>query len=137
MPLARKLPLVISSRIKTAIARATFKPGAGKVVVNSMPLDVWGTKLQRQLASIPLNLVPDKFKEVDVYVKVSGGGWVAQARAVMTALARGIWRWTRSVTVKKELTSYDPYIISGDPRMKEPKKFGGRGARKRFQKSYR
>jgi len=137
MPPARKLPIVVAARVKTAVARATFRPGAGRIVVNSQPLEAWGTDLQRQFASTPLKLVSDKFKEVDVSVKVEGGGWVAQARAVMTALARGISRWTRSVTVKKTLTSYDTHMISGDPRMKEPKKYGGKGARKRFQKSYR
>jgi small subunit ribosomal protein S9 len=137
MPPARKLPIVVAARIKTAMARATFRPGTGKVVVNSQPIEVWGTKLQSEIASVPLKIVPDKFKEVDVSVKVKGGGWTGQARAVMTVLGKGITRWTRSVTIKKDLTSYDPHMLSGDPRTKEPKKFGGPGARRRFQKSYR
>jgi small subunit ribosomal protein S9 len=137
LPPARKLPLVVSARIKTSTARAIFKPGEGKIRVNSVPLEHWGSSIQRSLSELPVKLAPDRFKEVNVNVKVEGGGWSSQARAVMVALANGIVKWTRSATVRKELISYDPHMLSGDPRVKEPKKFGGPGARRRFQKSYR
>jgi len=137
MPAGRKLPLTVSASIKTSVARATFKPGKGTIRVNSFHFDVWGTELQRWIASIPVRLLPDKFKEVDVEVNVKGGGPISQARAIMTALARGIVKWTRLSSVKKILESYDEHILSGDPRRTEPKKFGGPGPRRRFQKSYR
>jgi len=129
--------LVVSARIRTASARATFKPGKGVVKVNSVPIEHWGNDVQKDLSSLPVRLVSDRFKEVDVHVNVRGGGWVAQARAVMVALANGIVKWTRSATVRKTLISYDQHMLSGDPRAKEPKKFGGPGARSKFQKSYR
>jgi len=137
MPPARKLPLVVSARIKSAVARATFKPGNGVIRVNSVPIESWGTEVQRELSITPVKLLPDRFKEVSVSVKVIGGGWTSQARAIMVALANGIVKWTKSATVRKALISYDQHMLSGDPRMKEPKKFGGPGARARFQKSYR
>lgn len=137
LPPARKLPLVVSARVKSSSARATFKPGAGTVKVNSVPIEYWGNKMQTEISSLPVKLVSDRFKEVSVYVKVKGGGWSSQARAVMVALANGIVKWTRSATVRKTLISYDQHMLSGDPRVKESKKFGGPGARGKFQKSYR
>ena len=137
MPPARKLPLVVSARIKTSTARATFKPGEGAIRVNSIPIEHWGNSIQQELSRLPARLVPDRFNEVNVNVKVEGGGWSSQARAVMVALANGIVKWTRSATVRKTLISYDQHMLSGDPRVKEPKKFGGPGARRKFQKSYR
>jgi len=129
--------LVVSARIKTSTARATFKPGEGTIRVNSIPIEHWGNSIQQELSRLPARLVPDRFNEVNVNVKVEGGGWSSQARAVMVALANGIVKWTRSATVRKTLISYDQHMLSGDPRVKEPKKFGGPGARRKFQKSYR
>ncbi|MGB9759022.1 MAG: 30S ribosomal protein S9 [Thermoproteota archaeon] len=137
MPAGRKLPLTVSASIKTSRANATFKPGKGSIKINSFDLNVWGTELQRQLALIPIKLLPDKFKDVDVEINVRGGGPISQARAVMVALARGISRWTRLSGVKKILEAYEEHLLSGDPRRTEPKKFGGPGPRRRFQKSYR
>jgi len=105
--------------------------------VNSIPIEHWGNSIQQELSRLPARLVPDRFNEVNVNVKVEGGGWSSQARAVMVALANGIVKWTRSATVRKTLISYDQHMLSGDPRVKEPKKFGGPGARRKFQKSYR
>jgi len=129
--------LVVSARIKTSTARATFKPGEGIIRVNSIPIEHWGNSIQQELSRLPARLVPDRFNEVNVNVNVKGGGWSSQARAVMVTLANGIVKWTRSATVRKTLISYDQHILSGDPRVKEPKKFGGPGARRKFQKSYR
>lgn len=137
MPVVRKLPIVVSANIKTSVARAVFKPGSGKIRVNSTPIENWGYWPYREIASIPLKLVNNKFKEVDVALNVKGGGICSQARAIMVALARGIVKWTRSKGVQGTLTRYDPHILSGDPRRTEPKKFGGPGPRRRFQKSYR
>jgi len=137
LPPARKLPLVVSARIKSSSARATFKPGNGVIKVNSIPIQNWGNRIQIGVSTLPVKLLPDRFKEVNVHVRVDGGGWSSQARAVMVTLANGIVKWTRSATVRKTLISYDQHILSGDPRAKEPKKFGGPGARRKFQKSYR
>jgi len=136
MPVERKLPIVVNGKVKTAIARAVFRPGSGKIVVDSKPLEIWA-----QQASVksrePIILLPDLFSNVDVNVTTTGGGPSSQSRAVMVALSRGIVRWTRSGTARKILRSYDRTALSGDYRYKEAKKFGGPGARRRFQKSYR
>lgn len=79
----------------------------------------------------------DVWKKLDMDIKVSGGGFMGQAEAARTSIARAIVRWTKSKRVKTILTGYDRTMIAGDPRRKEPKKFGGPGARARDQKSYR
>ena len=62
---------------------------------------------------------------------------MGQAEATRTAIARGLLKWTKSARLKTVFTDYDRALIAGDPRRKEPKKFGGPGARARDQKSYR
>jgi len=77
------------------------------------------------------------WKQLDIDIKVSGGGFMGQAEAVRTSIARALIQWTKSKHVKTVLTEYDRTMIAGDPRRKEPKKFGGPSARARDQKSYR
>ncbi|MGQ9478560.1 MAG: 30S ribosomal protein S9 [Thermoproteota archaeon] len=137
MPAQRKMPLIVTGSVKTSVARAVVKPGSGRVTINGYPAENWCYEPYRMLALTPMTLAPEQFKEVDVEVKVEGGGHASQARAVMQALARGITQWTRSTGVRNLFLQFDRHILSGDPRKKEPKKFGGIGARRRFQKSYR
>ncbi|MBO3802817.1 MAG: 30S ribosomal protein S9 [Candidatus Brockarchaeota archaeon] len=136
MPVERKLPIIVNGKVKTAVARAVFRPGSGKIVVDSKPLEVWIQEASQKAAD-PIILLPELFSNVDVYVNTSGGGPSSRSRAVMVALSRGIVKWTRSGTARKILKAYDRTALAGDYRFKEPKKFGGPGARKRFQKSYR
>jgi len=131
------MPLIVTGSVKSAVARAVVKQGSGRVTINGCPAENWLYDPYRMLALTPLKLLPEHFKDVDVEVKVEGGGHSSQARAVMQALARGITQWTRSSSVRNIFRVFDRHLLSGDPRRKEPKKFGGPGARRRFQKSYR
>jgi small subunit ribosomal protein S9 len=70
-------------------------------------------------------------------VEVEGGGPLSQAEAVRMGLAQGLVKYTRSKRLKTSFQEYDRTMLSGDARRKEPKKFGGPGARRRKQKSYR
>lgn len=137
MPTPRKMPLIVTGSVKSAVARAVVKQGSGRVTINGCPAENWLYDPYRMLALTPLKLLPEHFKDVDVEVKVEGGGHSSQARAVMQALARGIAQWTRSSSIRNIFRGFDRHLLSGDPRRKEPKKFGGPGARRRFQKSYR
>lgn len=85
----------------------------------------------------PILLSGDLHKQVDISVSVKGGGFMGQAEAVRMSIARGLVEWFKSSRLKKLLASYDRSMIAGDPRRKEKKKFGGPGARRRRQKSYR
>ena len=126
-----------SGKRKTAIARATLRPGSGRVRINSVPLEVYPNEMVRMKISEPLLLVPNALDEVDVAIDVNGGGIMGQAEAVRTALARGILTWHNDPLIKDIYLSYDRTLLVNDSRQKESKKPHGRGARKKFQKSYR
>ncbi len=126
-----------SGKRKTAIARATVKTGKGMVRINSVPLGQYGTELVRMKISEPLLLVPDALNGVDVSIDVHGGGVMGQAEAVRTALARSILKWRNDPAIKDAYLTYDRTLLVNDSRQKESKKPHGRGARKKFQKSYR
>ncbi|RZN73115.1 MAG: 30S ribosomal protein S9 [Candidatus Methanolliviera hydrocarbonicum] len=126
-----------SGKRKTAIARATIKKGNGKVRVNKKPIEIIEPEMVRLKISEPLVIAGNAAKEVDIDVIVSGGGFMGQAEAVRTAIARGLVEWTNDMGLKESYYKYDRPLLVNDSRRKEPKKFGGRGARTRGQKSYR
>jgi small subunit ribosomal protein S9 len=74
---------------------------------------------------------------VDIKVKVHGGGFMSQAEAVRMGIAQGFVKWTRGKRMRTAYLAYDRTMLAGDSRRKEPKKFGGPGARRKKQKSYR
>ncbi|MDD4300373.1 MAG: 30S ribosomal protein S9 [Methanomicrobium sp.] len=126
-----------SGKRKTAIARATLREGKGRVRINSVPLEIYGTELSRMKISEPLLLVPGILDGIDATIDVSGGGYMGQAEAVRTALSRGIVEWHNDPKIKDIFLEYDRTLVVNDSRQKEAKKPHGRGARKKFQKSYR
>jgi small subunit ribosomal protein S9 len=126
-----------SGKRKTAIARATLKAGKGMIRVNSVPLEAYGSDVTRMKISEPLLLVPNAIHGIDVIIDVAGGGVMGQAEAVRTALARGILQWHNDPQIKDIYLTYDRTLLVNDSRQKESKKPHGRGARKKFQKSYR
>ena len=85
-----------------------------------------------------------RFEGLNVRVRVRGGGSTSQCMAIRQAIAKGVIAYTQKYddeSIKRELKElliqYDKSLLVADPRRCEPKKFGGRGARARFQKSYR
>ncbi len=133
-----KRVLLTSGKRKTAIARATVRPGKGRIRVNNVPVEIFEPKISRRKIMEPLLQAGDEvWKQLDIDVKVSGGGFMGQAEAVRMAIARSLLKWTKSARLRTILTDYDRTMIAGDPRRKEPKKFGGPSARSRDQKSYR
>ncbi len=133
----RKRTLLVTGKRKTAIARAVIKPGRGNVTVNEFPVSNISPELARARISEPLTLAGDRLNSVDVRVKVRGGGVMGQAEAARMAIARALVEWFRTAELRRVFTSFDRTMLAGDPRRKEPKKFGGPGARRRKQKSYR
>jgi small subunit ribosomal protein S9 len=129
--------ILTSGKRKTAIARATIKPGRGRIRINKIPLEILEPKIARDKIMEPLMLAGGAWKQVDIDVKVSGGGFMGQAEAARMAIARGLLKWTKSSHLRTLFISYDRTMLAGDPRRKEMKKFGGPGARARDQKSYR
>lgn len=127
-----------SGKHKTAVARATVKKGTGIVRVNKVALPVYGNFLVNQKVSEPLRIAGDAVVSgLDIFVTVSGGGFVGQANAARTAIAKGIVEFTNDPAVRDAFAEYDRSLLVSDSRQKEPKYFGGPGARARYQKSYR
>lgn len=133
-----KKVLVISGKRKTATARAVVKPGIGRIRINRIPLEIYEPEIAREKIMEPLiHAGNDLLKQLDVDVKVSGGGYMGQAEAARMVIANALLKWTKSSRLRRVFVEYDRTMVVGDPRRKEPKKFGGPGARARDQKSYR
>jgi len=131
--------ILTSGKRKTAVARATAKAGKGRIRINNIPLEIFEPKVARDKIMEPLLHVGDElWKQLDIDIKVAGGGFMGQAEAARMAVARVLYQWSKKSThLRTLLTKYDRTMLAGDPRRKEPKKFGGPGARARDQKSYR
>ncbi len=126
-----------SGKRKTAVARATIREGKGRIRVNNKPLEIVEPELIRLKMSEPLEFASGVLPAIDIDVNVHGGGIFGQAGAVRTAIARGLVEWTNDAALRDAMAQYDRSLLVNDTRYKLPKKFGGRGARKRRQKSYR
>ncbi len=137
MPNSKKVVTLQSGKRKTAIARATVRPGTGSVRVNSVPVDIMTPEIARSKVMEPILLSEGLAQEYDIDVKVVGGGFMGQAEAVRMAIARALVNLSKDSSLRQVFTDYDRTMLSGDSRRKESKKFGGPGARRRKQKSYR
>ncbi|MEM2208511.1 MAG: 30S ribosomal protein S9 [Sulfolobales archaeon] len=135
----KQLKVVIEiGKRKTAVARATVTQGSGRVWVNDVPIEIFPIELARIKMMEPLLLAGDSIrKSVDISVRVSGGGYMAQAEAVRMAIARGLAKFTGSEELKQLFREYTRYMLSGDPRQTEPEKWMRYSARRWRQKSYR
>jgi small subunit ribosomal protein S9 len=129
--------IVTSGKRKTAIARATLRSGKGRVRINKIPVEIYTPDVAKSKIVEPLILAGPVRDAVDIDVAVQGGGFMGQADAARMAIAQGLVEWTRDAALKRRYIEYDRSMLTSDPRRKEPKKFGGPGARKKKQKSYR
>ena len=145
-----KLESYYASR-KTARAHAYITKGVGRVRINNIPVEMVQQEVAREIMLGPLEVAGDLRNKIDLSVKVKGGGFVGQSYASAIAMSRAMTGWTKSrkepkdhpltrtvrEDLRKRLSEFDKHLLSGDDRRKEPKKFGGPGARRRKQKSYR
>jgi len=121
---------------KTSVARAAVREGHGRIRVNSMLTTAMPNRFLREMIEEPLRLAGPEGNSVDVEVKVHGGGESGQAQASRTAIAKALSQYFGE-NLKKSYEEVDKYLLAEDPRRVEPKKYKGRKARARFQKSYR
>ncbi|MEW5996998.1 MAG: 30S ribosomal protein S9 [Candidatus Micrarchaeota archaeon] len=121
---------------KTSVARAVAKEGHGRIRVNSVLSSALPNRFLRDMIEEPLRLAGPEGNKVDVDVSVRGGGESGQAQASRTAVARALAQYFGE-GLKKSYEEADKYFLNEDPRRVEPKKYKGRKARARFQKSYR
>jgi len=111
--------------------------GKGRVRVNNVPVHLMEPYMAKSKIMEPLLLLGEYRDKVDISVKTTGGGFLGQAEAARIGIAQGVVKFTKSKRLRSRYLEYDRTMLSGDPRRKEPKKFGGPGARRRKQKSYR
>jgi small subunit ribosomal protein S9 len=122
-----------TGRRKTSVARVRLANGSGKVTVNGRPLEnYFTTEVLRGLVLQPFN-VTQTTNRFDVRINVRGGGPTGQAGAARHGIARALLN--ADVALRPVLKSNG--LLTRDPRMKERKKYGQPGARKRFQFSKR
>ncbi|CEH16823.1 40s ribosomal protein s16 [Ceraceosorus bombacis] len=130
---------------KNSTAVASIKAGKGLIRINSQPIHLIEPETLRLKAYEPILIVgEDKFANVDLRIKVSGGGHVSQVYAIRQAIAKALVAYyakhqdaASSLELRQQFVAYDRTLLVADPRRMEPKKYGGRGARARRQKSYR
>ena len=135
----------VFGRKKTATAVAHCKAGHGLVKVNGRPLDQLEPQMLRYKVQEPILLLgKERFAGVDIRVRVKGGGHVSQIYAIRQAISKSLVAYYQKYVdeaskkeIKDTLVAYDRTLLVADPRRCEPKKFGGPGARARYQKSYR
>jgi small subunit ribosomal protein S9 len=122
-----------TGRRKTSIARVRLASGTGKIVVNGRSFEnYFPVETLRATASQPLSVTGTADK-LDVRINVSGGGPSGQAGAVRHGIARALLQFDANLRSALK----DEGFLTRDPRMKERKKYGQPGARKRFQYSKR
>jgi small subunit ribosomal protein S9 len=122
-----------TGRRKTSIARVNVSPGNGQITVNEEPVDSYFPReTLRMMIRQPLELT-GMIGKLDVFAKVEGGGLTGQAGALKHGISRALTRLDSDLRSKLKKEGF----LTRDPREKERKKYGQKGARKRFQFSKR
>jgi small subunit ribosomal protein S9 len=122
-----------TGRRKTSTARVFLRPGTGNVIVNKKPFETYFfDETHRMLVKQPLE-ASDTLNKFDILINVSGGGMHGQAGAVQHGIARALIEFNAELRPVLKKAGF----LRRDPRMKERKKYGQPGARKRFQFSKR
>jgi len=122
-----------TGRRKSAIARVFLRPGSGNFKVNGKELETYFVTEQQRASARRTLVTASLTGEFDVLTTVRGGGVSAQADAVKLGIARALLEF--NVELRKTLKADG--LLTRDARIKERKKYGQKGARKRFQFSKR
>lgn len=105
--------------------------------VNAQPVELAEPELARLKMLEPFRIADEQRENVDISVDVRGGGTVGRADAVRTAIARGLVQHENDAELRDAYMEFDRSLLVNDVRQSESKKWGGPGARARYQKSYR
>lgn len=122
-----------TGRRKTAVARVYLRPGKGSMTVNGREVDEFFHREENRIVARQPLTVLEKTGDFDVLVTVKGGGESGQAGAIRHGIARALVQFDD--TLIKTLRGHG--FLTRDPRMVERKKYGQRGARRKFQFSKR
>ena len=122
-----------TGRRKTAAARVFLRPGSGEMRVNDRPLDdYFPNEVLKMVIKQPLELT-ETTQTFDIIATVEGGGSAGQAGAIRHGITRALMEY--NIELRDRLKSAG--LVTRDPRKKERKKYGQKGARARFQFSKR
>ena len=122
-----------TGRRKTAAARVYLRPGAGAMNINGRGLDTYfPNEVLKMVIKQPL-LLTETAEKFDIYVTVEGGGSAGQAGAIRHGISRALLEYNGELRDRLKSAG----LLTRDPRKKERKKYGQRGARARFQFSKR
>jgi small subunit ribosomal protein S9 len=122
-----------TGRRKTACARVRVAAGSGKIEVNGRTLNDYFSKEQDRKAIFGPLEVTNMGGKMDIFINAAGGGATGQAGAIVMGVARALVKFDPAL----EAALRDGGFMTRDSRMKERKKYGQRGARRRFQFSKR
>lgn len=123
------LPLIATGRRKESVARVRLVPGTGAILVNDLAYDRYFPRETLRLAIRAPLLLTHQLGKVNVLANVTGGGLTGQAGAIRLGIARVLAKLDPTHHASLRGTG----LLTRDPRMKERKKYGKKGARKRFQ----
>ena len=122
-----------TGRRKKAIARVFLRPGNGNITVNGRPYEQYfTTETARAVVRQPL-LTTETADRFDIIILTNGGGFQGQADAARLGIARALVEFNSELRARLKTAGY----LTRDPRSHERKKYGQKGARKRFQFSKR
>lgn len=122
-----------TGRRKTASARVFLRPGGGAMVVNGRSLDdYFPNEVLKMVIKQPLQIT-ETAEKFDIYATVDGGGSTGQAGAIRHGIARALLEFNGELRDRLKSAG----LLTRDPRKKERKKYGQKGARARFQFSKR
>ncbi|MFH0954954.1 MAG: 30S ribosomal protein S9 [Candidatus Micrarchaeota archaeon] len=129
--------ITAKAKKKTAVARAVIRQGKGVVRINKRNLLTFQPRQIQEFIMEPLEIAAEKAKEVSISINVNGGGFMTQAVAARSAIAKALVLFFKDEKLKKKMLAYDRLLLVDDVRRKESKKQLGTGARRRKQKSKR
>ena len=133
MGIVDKNAFYATGRRKQAVARVWMMPGSGKILINRRDIDdYFGRATSKMILRQPLELT-ETVNRYDIFVNVAGGGLSGQADAIQHGITRSLMKINAAFRPSLKKAGF----VTRDPRIKERKKYGQRGARARFQFSKR
>ena len=133
MVVVKSKDILGTGRRKTSVARVRLRPGAGKIVINDRDFEAYFLNTRQRNSVVAALEQTGKRTELDVVVRVDGGGITGQADACKLGIARALKKYDEQAAASLR----DTGLLTRDSRMKERKKYGLRGARRGTQFSKR
>ena len=121
--------MICTGRRKEAVAKVSLKPGNGRIFVNGRPMEQYFPRLALQVLVREPLVLTQTLQRYDCTVQVIGGGLAGQAGALRHGLARALCEQDQALRPPLRKSG----LLTRDPRARERKKYGQKGARKRFQ----